>query len=189
MEERPARGTKSPPEGLGVHSWKASSEDEDWWQLYKVFSQVTPHKFGWWLIHSRKLLTLLRNPQKKSLFLLMFCYIILKTGRELGWGRDVYFFVCLLRCPKSELNDTNHNFFLPRGIRKREGIDNPDFYQCIFRRNMKGIIKTFHLVCSVSPTNKILLNAAKGRWIICQNYWHSQAVILVTTESKWMSVI
>ena len=71
--------------------------------------------------------------------------------------------MCLLRCPKSELNGTSNNFFLPSGIRKREGIGKPDFYQYIFRRNMKGIIKTFHLVCSVLPTNKILLNAAKGR--------------------------
>ena len=29
IEERPARRTKSPTEGLGIHSWKASSEDED----------------------------------------------------------------------------------------------------------------------------------------------------------------
>lgn len=27
---------------------------------------------------------------------------------------------------------------------------------------------------------------AEGKRGICRNYWHSQAVILVTTESKWM---
>lgn len=88
----------------------------------------------------------------------------------------------LLRYPKSELNDTNNYFFFPYGIRKRECIDNLDFYQHIFRKNTKGIIKITHLVCSVLLTNKIALNAAKGKRVICQNYWHSQAVILVTTE-------
>ena len=36
-------------------------------------------------------------------------------------------------------------------------------------------------------TKKIVLNAAEGKRGICQNYWHSQAVILVITASKWMS--
>lgn len=50
MEERPAQSTESPKVALGIQRWKASSEDKNWWQACKIFSQVIPHKFGWWFI-------------------------------------------------------------------------------------------------------------------------------------------
>lgn len=70
--------------------------------------------------------------------------------------------MCLLRYPKSELMILI-TIFLPYGIGRRERIGNPDFYQRIFRKNTKDVIKTSHLVCSVLLTNKIVLNAAEGK--------------------------
>lgn len=49
------------------------------------------------------------------------------------------------------------------GRAKREVIGKRDFYQYMFRRNPRDIIKTFHVVHSAFPTNKIVLNAAEGK--------------------------
>lgn len=49
------------------------------------------------------------------------------------------------------------------GRAKREVIGKPDFYQCMFRRNPRDTIKTFHLVPLAFPTNKIVLDAAEGK--------------------------
>lgn len=137
------------------------------------------------VIQPRKLLTH-RNRPEKSLFPLKICYIILRSGER---GRCLFLCVCLLRCSKFELTIQITIFSSLCGIRKRDGVDKPDFYQYMFRRNTEGIIKTFHLICLIFPMNKIVLNAADGKRVICQNYWHSRAVILVTTESEWMDVI
>ncbi|KAL0596312.1 Serine/threonine-protein kinase Nek4, partial [Plecturocebus cupreus] len=40
LEERPARRTKSPKEGLGIQNWVASREDKNWVQAYKHFGRL-----------------------------------------------------------------------------------------------------------------------------------------------------
>lgn len=111
----------------------------------------------WMATHLRTLLTP-RNPQERSLSLKVYHTMVLSRG-----GRRPLPFLCLLRCPNFEFVRLVTIFPSLCGIAKQEVIGKPDFYQYIFRRNTRDIIKTFHLVHSVFLTNKIVLNAAEGK--------------------------